>query len=34
MHEVQKESGRTKHLWANEVGYVRPHVTDEQWAAA
>jgi hypothetical protein len=33
MENVQQESGRTKHLWANEVGYVRPHVTDAEWAA-
>jgi hypothetical protein len=34
MARVQQESGCTKHLWANEVGYVRPHITDEEWAAA
>ena len=34
MAEVQEESGCTKHLWANEVGYVRPHITDDEWAAA
>ena len=33
MAKVQQESGHTKHLWANEVGYVRPHVTDDEWAA-
>ncbi|MGE5296974.1 MAG: hypothetical protein ACM3VT_19295 [Solirubrobacterales bacterium] len=33
MENVQQESGCTKHLWANEVGYVRPHVTDAEWAA-
>jgi len=33
MAKVQQESGRTKHLWANEVGYVRPHVADDEWAA-
>ncbi len=33
MEKVQEESGCTKHLWANEVGYVRPHVTDDEWAA-
>jgi hypothetical protein len=33
MAMVQQESGCTKHLWANEVGYVRPHVTDAEWAA-
>ena len=33
MDKVQQESGHTKHLWANEVGYVRPHDTDEEWAA-
>lgn len=32
MENVQQESGCTKHLWANEVGYVRPHVTDAEWA--
>ena len=34
MVKVQQESGCTKHLWANEVGYVRPRVTDAEWAAA
>jgi hypothetical protein len=33
MESVQQESRCTKHLWANEVGYVRPHVTDDEWAA-
>ena len=33
MENMQQESGCTKHLWANEVGYVRPHVTDAEWAA-
>lgn len=33
MANVQQESGCTKHLWANEVGYVGPHVTDDDWAA-
>jgi len=33
MENVQQESGCTKHFWANEVGYVRPNVTDEEWAA-
>jgi len=33
MVKVQQESGCTKHLWANEVGYVRPHLTDKEWAA-
>jgi hypothetical protein len=33
MAKAQQESGCTKHLWANEVGYVRPHVTDDEWAA-
>jgi hypothetical protein len=33
MENVQQESGCTKHLWANEVGYVRPRVTDDEWAA-
>ena len=33
MVKVQQESGCTKHLWANEVGYVRPHFTDADWAA-
>ncbi len=32
--DVQQESGCTKHLWANEVGYVRPDVTDAEWVAA
>lgn len=34
MAGVQQESACTKHLWANEVGYVRPRVTDAEWAAA
>lgn len=34
MAKVQQESGCTKHLWANEVGYVRPHMTDDEWADA
>jgi len=34
MTKVQQESGCTKHLWANEVGYVRPGITDEEWGAA
>jgi hypothetical protein len=34
LKEVERESGCTKHLWANEVGYVRPHFTDEEWAEA
>lgn len=34
MDQVQQESGCTKHLWANEVGYVRPHLTDDEWAEA
>ena len=34
MVNVQQESGCTKHLWANEVGYVRPDVTDAERAAA
>ncbi|MBN2592046.1 MAG: hypothetical protein JXA81_00960 [Sedimentisphaerales bacterium] len=34
LEKVQWESGCTKHLWANEVGYVRPHLTDDEWAAA
>mgnify|MGYP000965713131 FL=1 len=34
MKKVQEESGCTKHLWANEVGYVRPHITDDEWAGA
>jgi hypothetical protein len=33
MESVQQESRCTKYLWANEVGYVRPHVTDDEWAA-
>jgi hypothetical protein len=33
MARVQAESGCTKHLWANEVGYVRPGITDDEWAA-
>jgi hypothetical protein len=33
MERVQQESGCTKHLWANEVGYIRPHMTDDEWAA-
>jgi len=33
MAKVQQESGCAKHLWANEVGYVRPHITDDEWAA-
>jgi hypothetical protein len=33
MEKVQQESGCTKHLWANEVGYIRPHMTDDEWAA-
>ena len=33
MVEVQQESGSTKQLWANEVGYVRPQLTDAEWAA-
>ena len=32
--KVQQESAFTKHLWANEVGYVRPGITDSEWAAA
>jgi hypothetical protein len=32
--EVRQESGCTKHLWANEVGYVRPNLTDDEWAEA
>jgi hypothetical protein len=32
--KVRQESGCTKHLWANEVGYVRPNLTDDEWAAA
>jgi hypothetical protein len=34
LKEVERESGCTKHLWANEVGYVRPHLTDDEWAEA
>ena len=34
MVKVQQESGCTKHLWANEVGYVRPGITDDDAAAA
>lgn len=34
LEEVERESGCTKHLWANEVGYVRPHLTDDEWAEA
>ncbi len=34
MARVQRESGVTKHLWANEIGYVRRHMTDDEWAAA
>ena len=34
MARVQQESGCTKHLWANEVGYVRPRMTDAEWAEA
>ena len=34
LKEVELESGCTKQLWANEVGYVRPHFTDEEWAEA
>jgi len=33
MAKMEQESGCTKHLWANEVGYVRPQVTDAEWAA-
>jgi hypothetical protein len=33
MADLQRESGCTKHLWANEVGYVRPGMTDAEWAA-
>ncbi|MBM4026801.1 MAG: hypothetical protein FJ280_15565, partial [Planctomycetes bacterium] len=33
MASVQQESGGTKHLWANEIGYVHPRVTDDEWAA-
>lgn len=32
--DVQQESGCTKHLWANEVGYVQPDVTHAERAAA
>jgi hypothetical protein len=32
--KVQQESGCTKHLWANEVGYVQPNLTDDEWAEA
>jgi hypothetical protein len=32
--KVRQESGCTKHLWANEVGYVRPNLTDDEWADA
>ena len=32
--KVQQESGCTKHLWANEVGYVRTNLTDDEWAEA
>jgi len=32
--KVQQESGCTKHLWANEVGYIGPNLTDDEWAAA
>jgi hypothetical protein len=34
LEEVERESGCTKHLWANEVGYVRPNLTDDEWAEA
>jgi hypothetical protein len=34
LEKVQRESGCTKHLWANEVGYVRPNLTDNEWAEA
>lgn len=34
MAKVEQQSGCTKHLWANEVGYVRPNVTDNDWEAA
>ena len=34
LEKVQRESGCTKHLWANEVGYVRPNLTDDEWAEA
>jgi hypothetical protein len=34
LKEVERESGCTKHLWANEVGYVRPNLTDDEWAEA
>ena len=33
MRNVQRESGCTKHLWANEVGYVSPRTTDDEAAA-
>ena len=33
MRNVQRESGCTKHLWANEVGYVPPRTTDDDAAA-
>ena len=33
MVKVQRESGCTKHLWANEVGYVPPHASDDDAAA-
>ncbi len=33
MSKVRQESGCTKQLWANEVGYLGPHVTDEENAA-
>lgn len=32
MVHLQRESGCTKHLWANELGYVRPGMTDAEWA--
>jgi hypothetical protein len=32
LEKVERESGCTKHLWANEVGYVRPNLTDDEWA--
>lgn len=34
IEKVQQESGCAKHLWANEVGYVRPNLTDDEWAEA
>jgi hypothetical protein len=34
LKEVEQESDCTKHLWANEVGYVRPNLTDDEWAEA